>query len=196
MTLEILTLRGTEATTHLPDLARLRIRVFREYPYLYDGSPDYEERYLSKYFSTAESILVLGREPHDGRIVGASTAMPMHAAEEVFQTAFQSSGRDLPGTYYLGESVLLPEYRGQGLGHRFFDEREAAARKAGFHTTAFCAVVRPPDHPQRPDDYRPLDGFWTRRGYIHHPEIRVSLDWKEPGEMQESPHQLSFWIRE
>ena len=48
----------------------------------------------------------------------------------------------------------------------FFDRREAQARSLGrFTHSAFCAVVRPPDHPLRPKDYVPLDAFWGRRGY-------------------------------
>ena len=35
----------------------------------------------------------------------------------------------------------------------------------GFTHCAFCAVVRPPDHPLRPAGYVPLDAFWTARGY-------------------------------
>ena len=40
----------------VPDLARLRIGVFREFPYLYDGSLDYERDYLADYASTEGAI--------------------------------------------------------------------------------------------------------------------------------------------
>ena len=193
---EILTLQGSQAAPFLPDLAKLRIRVFREYPYLYEGTLAYEEQYLANYFASQDSLLVIARDTRDGRIVGASTAMPMIEAEQLFQSSFQSIDYNTSNIFYFGESVLLPEYRGQGIGHKFFDERETAAKRAGLPITAFCAVVRPDNHPQRPADYRPLNSFWTKRGYIHHPEIQVSLDWKEPGNPYETPHKLSFWIRD
>jgi len=96
---------------------------------------------------------------------------------------------------YFGESLLLPEYRGRGIGHRFFDLREQHAGKLGLPLTAFCAVDRPPDHPKRPDDYRPLDGFWTSRGYVKRAGLRAVFDWKEIGASVESPHSLTFWLR-
>jgi GNAT superfamily N-acetyltransferase len=191
---EILTLRGTEALPFVDDLARLRIAVFREFPYLYEGSLAYEKSYLGSYFATPAALLVIARAA-DGRVVGASTAMPMVDAEPVFREALESAGRDPRRCFYFGESVLLPEFRGHGIGHRFFDERENAALAAGYGTTAFCAVVRPPDHPLRPAGYRPLDAFWNKRGYTHHPEITANLDWLEPGDTGESEHTLSFWMR-
>lgn len=193
---EIFTLSGRDATPFLADLARLRIRVFRDFPYLYEGSQNYEEKYLAEYFSTPESVLVIARDVADGHIVGASTAMPLTTADEAFQTPLAAAGYDLSNIHYFGESVLLPEYRGQGIGHRFFGEREAAAQRAGFATTAFCAVARPADHPQRPKNYRTHDAFWEKRGYVHHPEIQVSLDWKEPGDTDQIKHSLNFWIRQ
>ncbi|MBK1673911.1 hypothetical protein CKO35_11450 [Ectothiorhodospira shaposhnikovii] len=44
-TLHIERLAGPQATPWLPELARLRISVFRAYPYLYDGDTGYEENY-------------------------------------------------------------------------------------------------------------------------------------------------------
>ena len=41
LTLKTETGRGIEKYLH--DLAKLRIEVFREFPYLYDGSPEYEK---------------------------------------------------------------------------------------------------------------------------------------------------------
>ena len=67
--------------------------------------------------------------------------------------------------FYCAESVLQERYRGQGVGHRFFDLREAHARALGFSWSVFCAVIRPQQHPLRPAGYRPLDPFWRRRGY-------------------------------
>jgi GNAT superfamily N-acetyltransferase len=92
--------------------------------------------------------------------------------------------------------VLLPEYRGRGLGVRFFEEREAHARRLGrFEKICFCAVERPADHPRRPAGYVPLDAFWQRRGYRQQPDLRTSFVWQDLDEAHESPKPMVFWMK-
>ena len=61
---------------------------------------------------------------------------------------------------------------------------------------AFCSVLRPADHPDRPAGYRPLDAFWRRRGYVPRPDIACTLSWREIGQAEETPHRLSFWLKD
>jgi GNAT superfamily N-acetyltransferase len=97
---------------------------------------------------------------------------------------------------YFGESILLPQLRGKGVGKEFFRRREAHAQRLGVKWTAFCAVDRPVDHPQRPPGYRPLDDFWTAQGYTRRPGMQATFMWKEIGESAESPKTLTFWLKE
>jgi GNAT superfamily N-acetyltransferase len=98
--------------------------------------------------------------------------------------------------FYFGESVLLSDYRGQGVGHRFFDERESFAREQGFAWAAFCAVVRPLDHPSRPAGYVPHDAFWAKRGFVCHPDLKVAFSWKDIGAAQETEKPMVFWLKQ
>lgn len=187
-------LAGNRVAPHLDDLARLRIAVFRDYPYLYDGDPDYERRYLATYAGHPGSVFVLAIA--DGVVVGASTGVPMAGEPEAVQAPWRSAGVDPAGVFYFGESVLLPRWRGQGIGHAFFDAREAHARAlGGFRLTSFCAVERPSDHPARPPHWRPLDGFWQSRGYRRHDGLACTLHWREVGDAEDTPHHLAFWSR-
>jgi GNAT superfamily N-acetyltransferase len=188
-------LAGPEIGPHLDDVARLRIAVFRAFPYLYDGDEAYERGYLATYARSRESVFVLAIDA--GRVVGASTGIPLADDGEAFQRPFVERGLDVARVFYFGESVLLPEYRGLGLGHRFFDEREAHARRLGrFTHTAFAAVDRDPDDPRRPPGHRDNDDFWRKRGYIRQPGMRMRLAWKELGETAESEQSLTFWLHE
>ncbi|WP_019626290.1 GNAT family N-acetyltransferase [Thioalkalivibrio sp. ALJT] len=187
------TVRGAAIKRYLEAVARLRIAVFREWPYLYAGSAEYEQGYLRHYAECPDSTLVLALD--DERVVGASTALPLAAAEPEFQAPFHARGLDTARYYYLAESVLQPAYRGYGAGHRFFDAREAVARQLGFEHAAFCAVVRPPDDPRRPADYRPLDGFWSRRGYARAEGLVCEFSWPDTGAAQETYKPLQFWWR-
>lgn len=188
-------LGGEGVRPRLRELGRLRIAVFREFPYLYDGDLDYEERYLERYARSPRSLVVLLR--NEGRLVGATTGLPMSDESPEFQAPFRAAGFDLEDVFYFGESIILPECRGRRAGHEFFRRREEHARRAGpFRYTAFCAVDRPADHPARPEGYAPLDAFWTRMGYAKRPGLRCEFEWKEIGESAPSFKGLTFWVKE
>jgi len=184
---------GKAILRHLDTLADLRIRVFREWPYLYDGSADYERDYLRHYAASKESVCVLAREGE--RIVGASTGLPLRDADEAFRAPFAGGEFPLDSVYYFGESVILPAYRGRGTGSAFFRLRERQARDFGARYAAFCAIDRAPDDPRRPADARPPDAFWHRLGYRKRPELQARLSWSEVDQAAESDHTLTFWIK-
>ena len=187
-------LRGGEFGSALGALSQLRMAVFRAYPYLYEGSLENEREYLRGFASARESTLVLAR---DGtRIVGAATATPLLAHGEETLSAVRATSYDPQQIYYFGESVLLPEYRGQGIGHAFFDHREAAARELGFKTAAFCAVDRASDDPRRPHGYRALDRFWTGRGYEKRSDVVAVFAWQDVGDEHQSEKRMVFWFKE
>jgi GNAT superfamily N-acetyltransferase len=192
LTIRIEPLHGDALAAALPALAGLRIAVFRDWPYLYDGDEAYERQYLRAY-ADSPGALVVGAFDAD-RLVGAATAAPMedHAAE--FAAPFAAQGHALSDILYCGESVLLPAYRGQGAGHAFFDAREAHGRALGRRLSCFCAVVRDPTDPRRPPDYRPLDAFWRKRGYAPLDGVVAEFHWREVG-AGDIAHPMQFWAR-
>ncbi|MBN9673501.1 GNAT family N-acetyltransferase [Roseibium aggregatum] len=190
---EIRRLTGEELKATLDAVARLRITVFRDWPYLYDGTPDYEARYLERYGETDGAVIV---GAFDGaKLVGAATGEPLGDEVEAFRTPFEDRGFDPANIFYMAESVLDPAYRGRGIGHRFFDEREAHARDLGFRQAAFCAVVRPDDHPLKPVSYQPLDTFWRKRGYEKLEGVIVRFPWKDIDEPVETEKPMQVWFR-
>lgn len=192
--MRVAALTGPALEAALGDVAALRIAVFADWPYLYDGDHAYEAAYLQTYCNAPRAILV---GAYDGdSLVGASTGTPLSDHADDFAAAFDGTGIDLSQVFYCAESVLLPAYRGHGIGHRFFDQREAHARALGFAKCCFCAVVRPPDHPARPATYRPLDAFWRARGYTPLDGVIAQFNWRDMGQEAETPKPLQFWIKE
>jgi GNAT superfamily N-acetyltransferase len=193
MTMLIAPISGEALEAALPDIARLRIEVFRAFPYLYDGDAEYEAHYLRPYVDSPGAIVV-GAWDGD-RLVGAATGTPMEDHADEFGAPFTTAGHDLKSIFYCAESVLLPEYRSQGIGHAFFGSREAQARILGRKHVTFCAVIRPSDHPARPAGYQPLDGFWRKRGYAPVEGLTTSFGWKDTGDTAETQKQMQFWMR-
>ncbi len=194
MSVVVRPLTGQELAAALNDLAALRIRVFADWPYLYDGDADYEADYLKEFAAAPDAVLVAAI---DGtRLVGAATAAPMVHQKAEFRIPFAARGLDVARLFYFGESVLLPQYRGRGIGHAFFDHREAQARDYGANSACFAAVARPDDHPARPGNHVPHDAFWTKRGYAPVPGLMTQLGWKDHGEVDETLKPMQYWLRQ
>ena len=184
---------GQAITPYIPDAARLRIAVFREWPYLYEGDDAYERDYLRTYSENPDSLFVVATA--GAEVVGISTGIPLAAEPGEVKAPFPAAGIDPDSVFYFGESVLLPAWRGQGIGVAFFEERERYARSLpGIKHAAFCAVDRSLDHPARPADYVPLDAFWTNRGFTK-TTLYTEFTWKEIGEVAASPKGLTFWMK-
>ncbi|MEZ5955177.1 MAG: GNAT family N-acetyltransferase [Hyphomonas sp.] len=188
-------LSGPDLEAALPALARLRIEVFRAFPYLYEGSLDYEETYLRKFAKARDAFIVVA-EDDTGTIVGCATGSGMDDQHGEFALPLKTAGHDLASTFYFGESVLLPGYRGHGIGHAFFDAREAHAIAHGYKRACFCAVERPSDHPERPAGYSPLDRFWNARGYRKLPGVLTHFEWPEEAGGPQISHPMAYWMRE
>jgi GNAT superfamily N-acetyltransferase len=193
-TIRVERLSGTALLEFIPELARLRIEVFRDFPYLYAGDIEYEKKYLQTYIDCPESVIVIAFD--DNKVVGASTAMPMKFETDELKKPFLDHHYDLDDVFYCSESVLNKQYRGYGIGVRFFEQREAHAQDlGGFKHITFCCVERPADHPRRPADYVPLDQFWNKRGYFKHPELKTSYSWKDLDDTEETPKPMTFWLK-
>ena len=190
--MEVQPLTGQGLVSVLKDVARLRLSVFRAYPYLYDGDLEYEMSYLKPLIDSAGSIVVGAFD--DGKLVGAATAAPLADHSDGFSSGLQKTGLDVADIYYLAESVLLPDHRGKGLGHRFFDFREAHGRRLGFKHAVFCSVIRPEDHPDKAD-YQPLTPFWQKRGYRSIDGALAHFSWKDVGSDEETEKALQIWHR-
>lgn len=189
--LEVLT--GDALEARLDDLARLRAEVFREWPYLYQADASYERAYLEHYRGEPQAVLVAAFAGEE--MVGASTGAPLVAHAPELARPFTERGMDPARVFYFGESVLLPEYRGQGTGARFFALREEHARAHGFRTAAFCAVVREPDHPLRPPAAPDLQPFWRRLGYLPMQGAVARFSWTDVGNAAPTEKPLQIWSR-
>lgn len=194
MSVEVRPLTKSEAESRISDIAGLRIRIFRDFPYIYDGSIEYEVKYLGRYLK-AENAKFIGAFSEQNQLVGVATCLPLNEEDDFVKSPFIKAGFKPEEVFYFGESVLLHEYRGKGLGHKFFDEREKVAGTYGSRFTSFCAVTRPVNHPLKPSDYRSLDEFWKSRGYEKQNQLISKFEWKDLDQGSETEKEMIYWMR-
>jgi hypothetical protein len=71
MSVTIERLTGPALQAAIPAVSRLRISVFRDWPYLYDGDAAYEAEYLADFVQADSAVVIVARDGEE--IVGAAT---------------------------------------------------------------------------------------------------------------------------
>jgi len=186
---------GSGLKPYLHSIAKLRMEVFKDYPYFEEPNLEKETHYLKTISSCKETIGVLIFD--HTTLVGVSLGCPLSIEEPALLRPFKERRADIDSFFYFGDSCLLKHYRGRGIGHHFFDAREAhVAHFKKFKRICFCVpdCLEPEDI--QPKDFVPLVDFWRKRGYIHHPEMKCYLNWKKIDKAHPSEQQMSFWIKE
>jgi GNAT superfamily N-acetyltransferase len=187
-------LQGEQASEVIPDIARLRLSIFREYPYLYDGKSEDEYRYLRLYAETPDAFVITVSDSE--LIIGAATGIPLHCEHRELIDPFASSPYPVDKIYYVGELLFMPEYRNQGLGLSLIAMITDQVRSLGNYSYLTCAtLLRPDEHPLRPEGYAPIDRFLARTGFSLLPGVTTSFSWKETDGVVRD-HQMQFWLKE
>lgn len=192
--LRVFHLQGCDARPHFADMARLRIELFREFPYLYQGDVDYEKAYLETYFSCPETnvLLVYAADA----MIGFSTSIPLSSELPEIRAPYERCGLDTAEFLYLGEALLETPFRGQGILRVFHEFHENAARRAGKRFTTLMTVDRPDDHPLRPAGHTPMDVLLAHFGYEKLPGCAVCMEWHQADTCQTELNTLSVWLKE
>jgi GNAT superfamily N-acetyltransferase len=207
--------RGNAIGDYIDALAQLRIAVFREYPYLYDGDMTYERAYLAPMERSTDALVMLVRDETD--IVGFVSATPLNETHQELREPFTRSAIDPARVFYLAEFVLLPFYRGRGLGKQLMAQslnfadtlnRENRSPQTGPHQRfdfiALCAVDRSGElsssRYRPPADYHSPDPLWRSAGFRRAgeegiPSLTASFSWREVGHHEESLHPMIFWLK-
>ena len=187
-------LTGTAISEVLDDVATLRLEIFREYPYLYQGRREDELKYLSTYVEAPDACVILAYDGHV--VIGAVAGMPLIHEDAQMLDAFAGIEFPLNEAYYVGELLFLPVYRNCGLGQKLLDLHESHIFPFGRYRSLTCATVwRPDDHPSRPCDYIPITRFLSRNGFVQFSEVTANFIWLEIDGVKRD-HPMQFWSKE
>ncbi len=186
---------GSGLKPYIHSVAKLRMEVFKDYPCFEEPDLERETQYMRKIASNKESIGVLIFD--NTTLVGVALGCPLSVEETALKRPFKDAHKDIDTYFFFGDSALLKQYRGRGIGHHFFDAREAhVIHLKKYKHICFCAPDSQEFDPRKPKDFIPLFDFWRKRGYIHHPEMKCYPVWKATGEAHPTEKELSFWIKD
>ena len=184
-------IRGPEIENHIDDLGRFRIKIFREYPYLYDGNIEFERVYLDPYSRNPESLLLILQDARG--IIGACTGTPLTGEDNDFQNAFVGENKD--EIYYIGAVILRADSRGQKLGSRLLSTALSLIDMKRFKKTSLCTVDRGLNHPRRPGNYCPPDYLWEKYGFVKSTNLLAYLAWTDIGQKIETQKPMNIWFK-
>lgn len=191
--MKVATFTQDKIKSWIPEIGKLRIEIFAEYPFLYDGSYDYELEYLKKFLTMEEAIVACAFNQNE--LIGIATGYPFVYETASLQKVFVQKNDDPKQYFCIGEIVLKKSYRGQGIGKQFVHLIENYAKEHRYPKICLYTVIRDPCDPKSPPNYIPLDLFWKNQGYVKHPELVGQISWKEIGELNETPKQMVFWVK-
>lgn len=140
-------------------LCTMRLKAFKEFPYLYDGDKLYEYDYLKGYFNHPDGRIILAFQ--NQQIVGMISGFPLkeNMSEPInvtkwFQDHAKIKEDDLKYYYYLGEVISTnPQSK---IGFQLIVHLCEQANLLGFKKIAFMMIEHSKDHPLRPQNYKDL----------------------------------------
>jgi ribosomal protein S18 acetylase RimI-like enzyme len=124
--MKIEVIKGIETKKYIDAIAKLRMTNFRDYPYSYEGDMALEKKYLSMYQNSKDSFFIIAKD--GDKVIGAITGMPLHESADDCTEVYLEKNIPTIGIYYVGEIIVLNEYRDQGLGHKMWTEFENQVR--------------------------------------------------------------------
>ncbi|MCT4634959.1 MAG: GNAT family N-acetyltransferase [Rickettsiales bacterium] len=184
---------GEKAKKYLKQIANIRITMFKEFPYLYKGSLEYEEEYLNVYFNSKNSIILLVLD--GDKVVGFSNSIPLKEEMEEVKAPFIKNKIDISKYLYVGEMMIKEKYRNKGLSNIIAKYHEQCAKDRNYTNITFMTVIRPNDHPLKPENYRPLEPLWKALGCNPLKEIKIKFSWKQVDKDIPQENQLAVWSK-
>jgi len=189
------TFQGEEIAPYTNEIVQLCNKIYREYPYLYNGEDAGYESYLESYSQSKEAIICLAFA--DEKAVGIAAGIPMSQRRNRYDQTLLEHGYDPDALFYLGEFGLKPEYQGRGIEEVMYQSIEDFARKnRNLTTICFWEIANSLDLSQRHSGYLPKEDFWKKLGFIRHPELNFVIFWTNINESQDSPHSAVYWLKE
>jgi GNAT superfamily N-acetyltransferase len=187
---------GSTAEPYIKELGTWRLKYFKAFPYLYEGTIENEVNYGQTYTHNDQAFILIVKYKED--IIAISTGIPLEAPSmQKVSTLFQKDGFTPASVFYFGELIVSPEYRGKKIASKIIRMQESYAKTSGFSTACFMTVQREKDHPLRPQNYQTPEGRWKHWGY-QKTNIEAEFEYNtltSPEAAKPQKNKMSFWTK-
>lgn len=191
--LQLIAVPGREARPYCDQLAALDMAIFKEWPYLYEGTLEGEAQYLENYFKSEKSLFLLLMR--GDAIVGSASFIPLEEEIDEIQSPFKVAGLPCNDYLYVGVVMILKEYRRPGLIRALYEHALEYAKSIGKRAGALAMIERPADDSRRPADDRPLDGMCQAFGFEKQDGLEVHVEWTDITTHMPAPVVMKIWTK-
>ena len=192
----IKTFRGESITPYIKDITELCITIYREYPYLYEGTEEEYLPFIEHYTCSNYGIACLLFD--NTKPIGVAIGMPMDEMREKYKKPFINARpqENCEELFYLGEFLLLNDYRDQGFGKQMYLELERLVKEnPKLKKICFCKFDETDQGPLMPENYKALDHFWEKLEFDKCDDLTVTVYWRNIYSEEDSPHKLMHWLK-
>lgn len=189
----------------ITQLAHMRATYFKEYPYLYDGSLDYEENYLGEYKEKAiDGYLVQAfhEKNSEKKLVGILTGCGFCSDIEIVRDGaklFEEKNISTQDRYYLGEAIIIPEYQHKKILPRMlYKLGQKVIQLQKYTSLCFLTVIREENDARKPEGYKSTDQLWGKLG-CYKADVTCSFEWPTimpDKSVQNIFNDVEFWTYE
>lgn len=189
-------MQGTQIDPYLAEIIQFVTKMYRDYPYLYNGDDAGYQQYLNTYAQAKEGVIFVA---FDGKkIVGVASGMPMADSRDIFKPTLVRHGYSIKNIYYIGEFGVSPEYHGKGIESTLMSKMEQFIKEHKQYNTISLWELNPASssQTQRAPTHFPNGIFLQNNGFAYHPELNFIVHWTNINEKHESPHLAVYWLKD
>lgn len=194
-------LSGQQITLFIRDIGQAIRDVYKEWPYLYEGTVEEQEEYVQKrYIDRPDSVVCAAFDQK--QLIGLAMGVPLCDAPAHYLTPFISDnlcmGMPLKDIFYWGELIVRPECRQKGIAKQLCNQLENHIITKGYKAIAFCTVERPTDfhlNNLKPENHFSPDSRWGDFGFTKHEDLTFKGEWRLVEESEESKHHMVYWFK-
>lgn len=196
-TYELKLLTGQDIKPVIGFVAQKRLDTFCEYPYLYEGTMEYERAYLEN-FSIPENNAAIAMAYYNQKAIGFVTAIPLIHAEIVQESlpSLENEGINTKKCFYISEGIVDQEHRKQKIALRLYGLIKKYAHEKGF-TIESVLNESHEEHPLKPKNYIDINNTFIAHGAVKTITTLKAIwpTFQVDGSVKEQEHVLQYWVK-